>query len=67
MQWSLAVAGMSNRKMNAWLERRSRWILAVTLLTSVGLRWFRIGARGFWYTDHCSKGYTFGTSGRGGA
>lgn len=41
--------------MNAWLERRSGWILAVALLTGAGLRWLRIGAHGFWYDEALSS------------
>jgi mannosyltransferase len=41
-------------EMNAWLERYSKWILIVALLTGAGLRWFRIGAHGFWYDEAVS-------------
>ena len=37
--------------MDVWLERNSRGILAVALLIGAGLRWFRIGASGFWYDE----------------
>jgi len=40
--------------MKDWLERRSRWILVVALLTGAGLRWLQIGAHSFWYDEALS-------------
>jgi mannosyltransferase len=37
------------------LKRNVAWILALALLLGAALRWFRIGAQGFWYDEALSS------------
>lgn len=42
------------RSINAFLRQHSRLLLVIALVVGAGLRWWRIGAHGFWYDEALS-------------